>query len=434
MQINVLDFAAKGNGTTNATKAIQAALDAVNDVQNTVVIPAGVYLVGSLFVKSHTSLVFEDGAVLLGTKSLKDYKIINTRVAGIEMKWPAAIINCIDAVDISISGNGRIDGQGPFWWAKYWGNDKKNGARKQYDEQNLRWIADYSIPRPREILLYNASDIKVKDINLTQSGFWNLQITYCSKIEIANLVIDKNNGPSTDGIDIDSSEKVHVHNCVFSCGDDCIAIKSGRDGDGYRVGRPSRIIEIDHCKFLSGYGLTIGSEVTGSVYEIKVHDLEFVGCDCGIRMKSSAERGGAIENVFVENLQMKNVRFPFSWILNWHREYNLKKISDEEFQSKPEFWRSVAASIPKNLWQTKVRDVYIKNVSLKLSADYEKSARAFDIKAFPAKPMENIIFEDIKLDVSEFGNIVGVKGLKFKNVSLNIKHSNQNMNDNFDNR
>ena len=135
-----------------------------------------------------------------------------------------------------------------------------------------------------------------------------------------------------------------------------------------RVNRKSSRIEVARCKIRSGYGVTIGSEVSAGVSDVYIHDIDFFQSDCGIRMKSSKERGGVIENIRVENLNMIDVQFPFSWIMDWHNEYNRKNSND--LAQMPESWQAVAEEIPESKQMTKVKDIHIKNVQACLSPGY----------------------------------------------------------------
>ena len=431
-QLDIRDFGAIGNGIKKDTHAIQEAINQGAEEGVSVFISKGTYLVGALFLKEGSKLKFEEGATLLGSKDLADYPEIETRVAGVEMLWPAAILNAISANNVEISGAGLIDGQGQHWWDIYCGADKNSGLRVDYDAKGLRWIADYLVKRPRSCLIYEAENIKVSDITFERAGFWNLQITYANNVLVQNVKISDNHGPSTDGIDIDSSTNVRVTGCEASCGDDCIVIKSGRDGDGFRVGRISENIEIDNCKIKSGYGITLGSEVSGGIRGVHIHDIEFENTDCGFRMKSSKERGGFIEDVIIENLHMKNVQFPFSWIMDWHNSYNRKLF--ENIEQLPEMWQAVALQIPENMQMTKVRNISLSNVKATLDPGYALPARAFDLVAFPEKPMENIRFSQCSIEAKEFGRIVAVNGLKFNDVTISIAGENDYSNDTFDNR
>ncbi|WP_425334151.1 glycoside hydrolase family 28 protein [Lactiplantibacillus paraplantarum] len=430
--LTLSQFTPHGDGKNLDTKIIQQALDEANRQQTSLTIEPGDYLTGALFVPSNSHLQFEAGARLIGSTNLADYPEIDTRVAGVEMRWPAAVLNIIDGEDVVIEGPGVIDGNGPVWWERYWGTDQKGGQRKIYDAKNLRWIVDYEVKRPREVLFYRCKNCAISDLTLMRSGFWNCQLTYCQQMEVSHLTVKENNGPSTDGIDIDSSSYVRVHNCELSCGDDCIVIKSGRDGDGLRVNQPATHIEIDHCVIHSGYGVTLGSEVSAGISDVHIHDMLFENTDCGFRMKSSADRGGVIKNVVAEHLEMHNVQFPFSWLMNWHTQYNHKTMAITP--NMKSMWAVVASQIPEKLQKTVVKDIVVRDVTATVSNDYTKETRAFDLKAFPEKPMQNITFEDCHIKANEFGHLVGVEGLLFNHVYVSTQRENDQQLEKFDTR
>lgn len=429
--INVLDYGADNTGASLATAALQQAINAAPEAA-VVRIPAGTYLTGALFLHSHMTLAFDPEAKLLASTDITQFPERFARVAGVEMAWPSAILNLLNLQDVTISGPGVIDGNGPFWWAKYWGEDQQSGMRADYDAKDLRWIADYDIKRVRSMLVQSCCHLTIKDLTFQRAGFWNLQLTYCDQVDVQHVTVRESNGPSTDGIDVDSSTNVRIHDCSLACGDDCIAIKSGRDGDGLRVNKPSQHIEIDHCQIHSGYGVTIGSEVSGSVRDIHIHDMQFENSGCGFRMKSAVDRGGVIEDVLAEDLTMTNVQFPFSWILTWHNQYNHKTAVD--LADKPAAWRAVAAQIPEDQRITQVQNITVKNVTATLTPDYVLPARAFDLVALPEKPMTNVRFENISLQAHEFGHIVAVNDLQFNDVDVSVKAANTQANDEYDNR
>lgn len=435
MVMTNLDFNAVNDGRVVATQLLQRAIDDCPDY-GTLLIPKGNYLVGALFLKSHLTIRFETGAQLIGITAIEAYPEIQTRVAGVEVSWPAAILNLIDVEDVQIEGLGTIDGQGPYWWDLYWGQDQKSGQRQLYDQRDLRWIVDYEVKRPREILVYNAQRITIQDITLRQSGFWNLQITYCQDVHINRVTIKDSDGPSTDGIDIDSSQHVLVENCQLACGDDCIVIKSGRDGDGWRVNRPAEYIEIKNCQIYSGYGVVIGSEISAGVRHVYIHDITFQESGCGFRMKSAASRGGIVEDVRVERLKMVNVQFPFSWLMNWHPQYNQKATVAHLSQdpATPKMWLAVAEQMPIEQQKSQIRDIFVRDVVATLTPDYALPSRAFDLQAFPEKPMTNITFENIQIEAAEFGKIVAVQQLAFQNVNVSVDQENNQVNDYYDNR
>lgn len=159
---------------------------------------------------------------------LADYPPINTRVAGIDMRWPAGIINIIDCENVSITGTGTIDGQGVIWWQRFWGDDERSGMVGDYSARGLRWVIDYDCQRPRNILVFESQNILLRDFTSRESGFWNIHLCYSRRIAVEGVQISNSAGPSTDGIDVDSCEQVRIERCIVSCNDDNICIKSGR--------------------------------------------------------------------------------------------------------------------------------------------------------------------------------------------------------------
>ena len=140
---NILDYGAVPGGRTDCTKAIQSALDTAGICGGEVFVPEGVYLTGALFVHSNTTLRLEENAVLLGIREESAYPRVPSRVAGVEMEWPAGVLNLLNVSEVTVCGKGTIDGQGDFWWEKYWGRDRHGGMRAEYEAKGLRWAVDY---------------------------------------------------------------------------------------------------------------------------------------------------------------------------------------------------------------------------------------------------------------------------------------------------
>ena len=236
------DYGTKGDGRSLDTAAIQKAIDAAAITGGVVTLKPGTYLTGSLFLKSGITLEVPEGVTLIGSESLNDYPMLPTRIAGIEMTWPAALINVRDQQNVTITGHGTIDGDGPIWWKSYW------DLRAIYEPKGLRWAADYDARRPRLILFQNSSRIHLGGgILLKRSGFWTVQVLYSHDVHIDGVTIRNNEGgkgPSTDGIDIDSSRKVLVEHADIDVNDDALCLKAGRDADGLRVHRATEDVTI----------------------------------------------------------------------------------------------------------------------------------------------------------------------------------------------
>ena len=430
--IRLKDFNINNSGKVLVTEEIQNVL---NDNQgSTIIFDEGKYLVSSLFIKSNTTIIFEN-AYLIATTDEKEYPILDTRVAGIEMPWYVGVLNVIGEENVEIKGNGTIDGSGPYWWNKYWGNDMHGGMREKYDRLGLRFACDYDCKRIRNLVVSNSSNIKISDISSIDSGFWNVHILYSHDVLIDNINIKSDDymSPSTDGINIDSSYNVEVKNCTLACNDDSICIKSGRDADGIRVNRPSHDVNIHDCKILSGFGITIGSELSGGVYNIHISNIRYEGTDCGFRIKSTKTRKGYIKHITVSNLEMINVKYLFHFYLNWNPSYSTCKIPKGYNGEIPSYWNTLCQKVDSNIADTLIEDIEISNVKAYQTADYKGLARAFNIEGFENQIMSKIKFKNIDANVKEFG-IISYANVSFDNTNINVESKNNPLNDVYDNR
>lgn len=298
-EYNVRKFGVKGNGVSE-TAAIQAVIDkAYADGGGTVVFPRGKYLSGALFFPRGVNLRVAKGAMLQGCRDEKEYPVVSTRFEGIERDWRCAFLNFTDSDGVVVDGGGIIDGNGVDWPVAE------------------RWTG-----RPRLVNFTNCDGGRISNVTLQNQACWCLHILYTEGFTVDGLTINARRYiPSSDGIDIDSSNGVHVKNTYIYVQDDCISIKSGKDAEGRRVDRPSEDILIEDCVFGYGHGMVaLGSEVSGSVRNVTIRNSKVQEGQWGvIRFKSQPTRGGVVENILFENIEILDACNVFDVNLSWMR-------------------------------------------------------------------------------------------------------------------
>ena len=394
----VTDFGAKGDGSTLNTKAIQSAIDrSTKDGGGVVVIPAGTFVTGSIFLKQNVNLLVEKGAILKGSQDTNDYPWIDTRIAGFEMKWPAALVNASNVTGLEISGEGTIDGSGERWWKEYWdARAKENGVDPHF-----------KIARPRLVHIFDCRKVVVRDLWLKNSAFWNLQFTYCDGVEVHGLKVRAPHAPvkaaSSDGIDIDSTRNVLITGCDIECDDDAICLKAGRDADGLRVNRPTENVVIRDCRVGHAAGLVVfGSETAGGIRNVRISNCRAdSGCGEIVRFKTRMGRGGVVEDIVYENIQAEGI----ARVVNFNMDALSTMWVPEEFRT----------AVPPEKATPIFRNITVRN----LTATNCVSAGA--LVGLRASPLRDITLENVSIQATNGFTIRNALGLQFKNVTVNGK-------------
>jgi polygalacturonase len=405
------DFGAKGDGTTLNTVSIQKTIDAAAAVKGTVTFVPGTYLTGSLFLKSGVTLDVAEGVTLVGSESIDDYPMLPTRIAGIEMTWPAALINVRDQHDVKIVGKGTIDGDGPVWWKRYW------DLRATYEPKGLRWAADYDARRPRLVLIQGSSHVELGGgILLRRSGFWTVQILYSHDVHVDGVTIRNNEGgrgPSTDGIDIDSSEKVLVEHADIDVNDDALCLKAGRDADGLRVNRPTEHVILRDSIIRSGAAaVTIGSETSGGFRDIEAYNITALkGVPSGVLFKSAHTRGGFAEDIRIHDLTLEGVAIPIHITMNWNPSYSYAAIP-AGMTDVPEYYKVLATPVPEAQGLPHFRNVHIWNVKA------TGARQAFSVSAYAAAPLEDFRLDHLDIEAATAGTIANAKNWKMEDSRI----------------
>lgn len=347
---SILDFGAKeGSGHVNHEAINLAILTCNQKGGGTVVVPKGEFYTGPLTLKSNVRLHLEEGAVLKFSSDKRLYTpTVLTRWEGVDCYNLRPLIYAYGESNIAITGKGTIDGQATNenWWsmcgsARYGWKEgmvaQRNGGRAkllQYAETftpiDQRQMSFEDGLRPQLINFYRCNTILIEDVTLKNSPFWVIHPLFCESVIVRGVSV-YSHGPNSDGCDPESSKNVLIENCVFDTGDDCIAIKSGRNADGRKWNVPSENIIVRNCEMKDGHGgVVIGSEISGGYRNLFVENckMDSPNLDRVIRIKTSNCRGGLIENVFVRNIEVGECR---EAVLKINLLYESNELCDRGF-------------------------------------------------------------------------------------------------------
>ena len=340
---NIISYGAVSSSNTLNTGAIQQAIDmASKQGGGMVLVPSGFWLTGPIKLLSNVNLHISSGAVLQFSNKPKDYPLVRTNWEGVDAIRAQSPISAKGQRNIAITGSGIIDGAGEAWrpvkkgkltageWDKLIHSggvlDSKKetwypteGALKAstmdrpgviaagFTEANTEEIKEFL--RPNMISLRECEQVLLEGVTFQNSPAWNIHPLLCKHLTVENIHVKNpwfaQNG---DGIDIESCEFVSVRNSKFDVGDDGICLKSGKDAEGRKRGRPSAHILIENCIVFHGHGgVVVGSEMSGGVHDLFVNNCQFLDTDVGLRFKTMRGRGGVVENVFIRDISMKNI-------------------------------------------------------------------------------------------------------------------------------
>lgn len=383
---NITDYGAVADSNTVCTKAIQRAIDLCGEGQ-TVYIPKGCFVSGALFLKSNMTLFLEEGARLLGSGDIRDFPLMGYPYEGIDQLCYASLINTDGSPhqNITIDGRGTIDANGV---ALFHGEMKENRGK-----------------RGRALCIRNTKNVTLKNITIRQSPAWCLHLVYCTNVLIEGIKVhtkyDENGNKydifNCDGIDIDSCKNVRITDSMISSQDDCIAVKSGKNEEGRRAGIPSENITVENCRFESGFGVAIGSEMSGGVRNVLVRDCIFENTHSIASIKAVRGRGAYIRNIRYENCSLVNRSTEYG-DTKWFRG----AIYIDGFYGEEEFDADTPAAV--NEGTPVVEDICFKDLTLDTIA-----GNAVYLCGLPERHFKNIRFENVKAR--------GKHGIKAKNIN-----------------
>jgi len=381
---NVRDLGATGDGVTLDTGAIQKAFDACAETGGTVVLPKGRYLSKPLTIGTRTTLLIEEGAMLVASTNQNDF----LKVPGDWLKAKGngdfvPFLTGKDLENVTIAGKGIIEGSGHVWW------EEAEKARQR--------VSGYTLPRPNLIVLTRAKNLVVRDVTIQNSPKFHLMPTECDDVLITNVtILAPDPAANTDAIDPSVSRRVTITKCLIDVGDDNVAVKSGKRFDGREFACED--LTITDCIFRHGHGMSIGSETVGGVKNVIVRNCKFEGTENGIRIKSDRKRGGTVENVLCENITMSNVVGAIT-ITSYYPKIPTNDVAQPKTDTTPSY-----------------RNITIRN----LTATSTKFAGV--IVGLPESHIENVLLENVSIDAATTGlEFRHAKGVRLKNVSVTAK-------------
>jgi len=365
-EIDLGSFGGKGDGSADNSAAFEAALGVLKQGGGTLHVGAGVWKTGPIELYSGVTLALDDGAVIAFSPTDAERRApVMTRVGGVEQPGPRPLLFARDQTGVAITGTGRVDGGGAYWWKKF---------------QETR------CPRPPLVQFLRCARVTVEGVRLVNSPAWTLHPVYCEDVTIRGVGIENpRDAPNTDGIDIDSCAGVLIEDCFISVGDDAIVLKSGAGVDGVRVNRPTRGVTARRCRVENAHGgVVIGSETAGGVFDLTVEDCVFHGADRGIRVKTRRGRGGCVHDLRFSRLVMENTLCPLA--INMYYRCGAE-LSDGFFGMDPQPVTPLTPSI-------KAIEVSgVRAVGCRASAGF--------VAGLPESPVEDLVVSDCVFRVDE---------------------------------
>ena len=323
----VTDFGAKGDGTTDCTAAIAKAIAAAHDAGGgRVVVTGGVFLTGAVHLKSNVNLYVAEGTTLkFSPDPAKFLPVVLARFEGTECMNYSPLIYAFEQENIAVTGKGTLDGSASreTWWglARRGATPGAAAGIGQPSQRELIEQGEKGVPvaqrifgergtlRPNFFVPYRCKNVLIEDVRIVNSPMWEIAPELCSNVTVRGVEIHSH-GPNNDGCDPESCRDVLIENCIFDTGDDCIAIKSGKDADGRRVNVPTENVIVRNCVMMDGHGgVVLGSENSGGIRNVFAENcrMDSPNLQRALRLKTNAGRGGFLENVFMRNCEIGQV-------------------------------------------------------------------------------------------------------------------------------
>ncbi|WP_321332999.1 glycoside hydrolase family 28 protein [uncultured Bacteroides sp.] len=444
--VSILSFGAKGDGIVLNTKAIN---DAIKDVNakggGKVIIPKGLWLTGPIEILSNVNLYTEKNALVLFTGDFDAYPIIETSFEGLETRRCQSPISARNADNIAITGYGAFDGSGDSWrpvkkeklTAPQWSKLLKSGGvldktkkiwyptagslkgalactnfnNPEGIETDEEWNEIKPWLRPVMVNIVKSTRVLIQGVTFKNSPSWCIHPLSCQNITLNNVkVFNPWYSQNGDALDLESCKNALIINSTFDAGDDAICLKSGKDEDGRKRAEPCQNVLVKNNTILHGHGgFVVGSEMSGGVKNIYVSDCTFLGTDVGLRFKSTRGRGGVVENIFIDNINMINI--PNEALL-FDLFYGGK--APDELTDSDRIERT--DSMPVSIETPAFRNIHISNIYCK------GAGRAMFFNGLPEMPIQNITVENVIISDAVEGAVISqADGVTLQNIKIVTK-------------
>ncbi len=446
-EVSIIDFGAIGDGHVTNTEAINNAIKECSETGGgKVIIPAGIWLTGPIKLKSNINLYLEEQAILQFSSNYKDYPLIKSNWEGQDQVRYISPISGYDLANIAITGHGIIDGAGEAWRPvkKFKLTDRQwrglvNSGGVVDEDSNVWWPSDAAMHgaqlveklankentkmdeyaaageylRPVMINLVSCKNVLLDGPTFQNSPAWNIHPLLCENMIIRNITVRNpwysQNG---DGLDLESCRNIVVYDSEFDVGDDAICIKSGKNEFGRKRNIPTENVIINGCIVYHGHGgFTVGSEMSGGVRNISISNCTFIGTDVGLRFKSTRGRGGIVEDIYINNIYMKDI--PTEAIrFNLYYDYSAPIPEDGTERQSPFLERP---SAPVNDGTPQFRDIEIENIFCK------GAERALIMVGLPEMPVRNIKLDNFIVTANEGFLFVDTQDIELKNIQADVE-------------
>lgn len=443
-EVNLKDFGANGDGSELCTEAFAKAVEALSQKGGgRLFVPQGVWFTGPITLKSNINLHLDKGAIILFSGDDSLYGLVETSFEGLETRRCQSPISAKGAVNIAITGQGAIDGNGLCWrplkkqkvtesqWNRF--TSQPGGVFKRKD----LWVpsagylhadttANMNVPvgmkteadwnyikrflRPVMVSLVGCKNVLLKDVIFQNSPAWNIHPLMCENVIIDRVLVrNPAYAQNGDALDLESCKNTLIVNSTFDAGDDGICIKSGKDADGRKRARPCENVVVDGCTVFQGHGgFVVGSEMSGGVKNILVQRCQFLGTDVGLRFKSCRGRGGVVENIFIRDMSMFDIQ---SDAITFDLYYGGKSVI--EVLESGEKVNNIEAK-PVDETTPEFRNITIERIACR------NARRALFFNGLPEKPIRNIQLRDIRVSAKVPNDFFNCENVTQENVVVDI--------------